>query len=160
MAAFPPERVTSLNDLGNWPRLRLVLLEALRLYPPVPIIVREPIEDDVIMAEPIRRGIQVYVVPWVLHRHRKHWQHPTAFMPDRFAGLSSPWTSGGAYLPFGAGPRICLGAAFALAEAQIILATVLHRYTIAVEDEGPVLPVGRLTILPSYNPMFRVERAP
>ena len=160
VAAFPPERVTSLNDLGNWPRLRLVLLEALRLYPPVPIIVREPIEDDVIMAEPIRRGIQVYVVPWVLHRHRKHWQHPTAFMPDRFAGLSSPWTSGGAYLPFGAGPRICLGAAFALAEAQIILATVLHRYTIAVEDEGPVLPVGRLTILPSYNPMFRVERAP
>ena len=135
VAAFPPERVTSLNDLGNWPRLRLMLLEALRLYPPVPIIVREPIEDDVIMGEPIRRGIQVYVVPWVLHRHRKHWQHPTAFMPDRFAGLSLTMDLRRRYLPFGAGPRICLGAAFALAEAQIILATVLHRYTIAVEDE-------------------------
>ena len=160
VAAFPPERVTTLEDLGHWPRLRLVLLEALRLYPPVPILIREPIEDDVIIGEPVRRGVAVYVVPWVLHRHRKHWQHPTAFIPDRFAGQSSPWTSGGAYVPFGAGPRICIGAVFALAEAQIMLATVLHRHTLAIEGKRPVLPVGRLTILPSYAPMFRVERAP
>jgi cytochrome P450 len=90
-ATFPPERVATLDDLGDWPRLRLVLLEALRLYPPVPILVREPITDVVKMGEPVRRGVQVYVAPWVLHRHRKHWQHPTAFMPDRFAGQSSPW---------------------------------------------------------------------
>ncbi|WP_298261080.1 cytochrome P450 [Bradyrhizobium sp.] len=160
IASFPPERVTTLDDLGHWPRLRLVLLEALRLYPPVPIMIREPVEDDVIMGEPVRRGTQVYVAPWVLHRHRKHWQHPTAFMPDRFAGKPSPWTAGGAYLPFGAGPRICIGAVFALAEAQIMLATLLQRYTIATESKRPVMPVGRLTILPSYAPMFRVERAP
>lgn len=160
VAAFPPERVATLGDLSHWPRLRLVLLETLRLYPPVPILVREPIEDDVIMGEPVRRGVQVYVVPWVLHRHRKHWQHPTAFIPDRFAGQSSPWTSGGAYLPFGAGPRICIGAAFALAEAQIMLATLLQRYALAIESNRPVMPVGRLTIQPSYAPMFRLERAP
>lgn len=160
VAAFPPERVATLGDLSHWPRLRLVLLETLRLYPPVPILVREPIEDDVIMGEPVRRGVQVYVVPWVLHRHRKHWQHPTAFIPDRFAGQSSPWTSGGAYLPFGAGPRICIGATFALAEAQIMLATLLQRYALAIESNRPVMPVGRLTIQPSYAPMFRLERAP
>jgi cytochrome P450 len=158
VAAFPPERVATLDDLGHWPRLRLVLLEALRLYPPVPIMAREPIEDDVIMGEPVRRGVQVYVAPWVLHRHRRHWQHPTAFMPDRFAGQSSPWTSGGAYLPFGAGPRICIGAVFALAEAQIMLATVLQRYTLAIESKRPVMPVGRLTIQPSHAPMFKLER--
>jgi cytochrome P450 len=156
--AFPPERVTCLEDLGQWPRLRLVLLEALRLYPPAPILVREPIDVDVIMGEPIRHGIQVYVVPWVLHRHRRHWQHPTAFMPDRFAGQSSPWTSNGAYLPFGAGPRICIGAAFALAEAQIMLATILERHTLAIEGKRPVMPVGRLTILPDHTPVFRLER--
>jgi cytochrome P450 len=160
VAAFPPERVTTLDDLGHWPRLRLVLLEALRLYPPVPILVREPVEDDVIMGEPVRRGVQVYVAPWVLHRHRRHWQHPTAFMPDRFAGQSSPWTSGGAYLPFGAGPRICIGAAFALSEAQIMLATVLQHYTIAIESKRPVMPVARLSLQPSYAPMFKVERVP
>ncbi len=159
VADFPPERVATLDDLSHWPRLRLVLLEALRLYPAAPILVREPIEDDVIMGEPVRRGVQVYIAPWVLHRHRKHWQHPTAFIPDRFAGQSSPWTSGSAYLPFGAGPRICIGAVFALAEAQIMLATVLQRYTLAIENKRPVMPVGRLTIQPSYAPMFRLERA-
>jgi cytochrome P450 len=160
VAAFPPERVATLDDLGHWPRLRLVLLEALRLYPPVPILVREPIKDDLIMGEPVRRGVQVYVAPWVLHRHRKHWKHPTAFMPDRFAGQPSPWTSGGAYLPFGVGPRICIGAAFALSEAQIMLATVLQRYTLSIESKRPVMPVGRLTIQPSHAPMFKIERTP
>jgi cytochrome P450 len=159
VAAFPPERVTGLDDLNHWPRLRLVLLEAMRLYPPAPILVREPVEDDLILGEQVRRGVQVYIAPWVLHRHRKYWQHPTAFMPDRFAGQSSPWTSGGAYMPVGAGPRICIGAAFALFEAQIVLATILHRFTFAIEDERPVLPVGRLTIQPSYAPMFRLEKA-
>jgi cytochrome P450 len=158
VAAFPPEQVTTLDELGHWPRLRLVLLEALRLYPPFPLLVREPVEDDEIMGEPVRPGIQVYVAPWLLHRHRRHWQHPTAFMPDRFAGQSSPWTSG-AYLPFGAGPRICIGAVFALSEAQIMLATLLRRYTVATESKRPVMPVGRLTILPSYTPIFRLERA-
>ena len=120
---------------------------------------REPIEDDVIMGEPVRRGVQVYIAPWVLHRHRKHWQHPTAFMPDRFAGQSSPWTSGGAYLP----SALVLASASArssrVAEAQIMLATMLQRYTLAIESKRPVMPVGRLTILPSYAPMFRLERA-
>jgi cytochrome P450 len=102
--------------------------------------------------------VQVYIVPWVLHRHRKQWEHPTAFLPDRFSGQSAPWASGGAYLPFGAGPRICIGAVFALAEAQIILATVLQRYAISTVDTRPVLPVGRLTIQPSHEPRFALER--
>jgi len=159
VVAFPPERVSSLDDLNRWPRLRLVLLEALRLYPPVPILVREPLADDVIMGEPVRRGIRVYVVPFVLHRHRKHWQHPTAFMPDRFAGQPSPFTAGGAYLPFGAGPRICIGAALALCEAQIILATLLHRHTLAIASRRPVLPVARVSLQPDHAPMFELERA-
>ncbi len=158
VTAFPPERITTLDDLEHWPRLRLVLLEALRLYPPVPLLVREPLEDDTILGEPVKRGVQVYVVPWVLHRHRKHWHNPTAFIPDRFASQVSPWTSGGAYLPFGSGPRICIGAVFALAEAQIMLATLLRRYTLAIESKKPVMPVGRLTIQPNYSPMFRLGR--
>ncbi len=156
--AFPPENIATLDDLGHWPRLRRVLLEALRLYPPVPLLVREPLADDTILGETVRRGTQVYVSPWVLHRHRKYWPSPTAFMPDRFADQASPWTSGGAYLPFGAGPRICIGAIFALAEAQIMLASVLQRYSLKLHSSEPVLPVGRLTIQPSYAPLFAVER--
>ena len=111
------------------------------------------------MGEPVRRGAQVYIAPWVLHRHRQHWQHPTAFMPDRFAGQTSPWTAGGAYLPFGAGPRICIGSVFAIAEAQIMLAAVLRRYRLTITDPRPVLPVGRLTTQPSHAPSFKLDTA-
>lgn len=158
VAAFPPERVSNLGDLDHWPRMRLVLLETLRLYPPVPLLVREAVEEDVIMGEPVGRGVQVYIAPWVLHRHRAHWENPTAFLPERFAGQTAPWTAGGAYLPFGAGPRICIGAAFALAEAQIILAKVLSRFQLSTADKTPVMPVGRLTIQPSFAPNFRLHR--
>lgn len=154
--AFPSERVRTLDDLNHWPRLRLVLLEALRLYPPVPLLIREPVADDVILGQPVRAGTQVYIAPWLLHRHRAHWQHPTAFMPDRFAGQPTPWTAGGAYLPFGAGPRICIGAVFALAEAQIMLASMLRSFSLSLHDQRPVLPVGRLTIQPSHAAMFRL----
>lgn len=156
VTAFPPEHVENLEDLAHWPRLRATLLEALRLYPPVPLLVREAIAADVILGEHVAPGTQVYIAPWVLHRHRKHWSNPTAFDPGRFDGQTTPWTSGGAYLPFGAGPRICIGAVFALAEAQIMLATLLRRHTLSTEDARPVLPVGRLTIQPSHSPAFRL----
>ena len=85
LAAFPPERVCNLDDLLNWPRLRQTLLEALRLYPPVAYIAREALADDVVAGEPVRPGTQIWISPWVMHRHRKFWDNPTAFMPDRFA---------------------------------------------------------------------------
>ncbi|MEQ8824021.1 MAG: cytochrome P450 [Filomicrobium sp.] len=154
----PPEQITSYEGFEAWPRLRNVLLEAMRLYPPVPIIVREPIEEDEILGEQVSPGVLIYIVPWVLHRHRKHWERPTEFLPERFEAQTTPWTSGGAYLPFGAGPRICIGAVFAMAEAQIILAKMLERYTISTSEVRPVLPVGRLTTQPSYAPSFTLEK--
>jgi len=159
LAAYPPERVSKLDDLLNWPRLRHTLLEALRLYPPVAYIAREAIADDVVAGERVRPGTQVWISPWVIHRHRKFWDRPTAFIPDRFTGKPAPWTSGGAFLPFGAGPRICIGATFAMAEAQILLAMLLSRFKISLDDPRPVLPVATVTTAPSHEPLFRLERA-
>ena len=158
VAAFSPERLSSIDDLANWPRLRMTILATLRLYPPVPHIVREPVADDEIMGEPVNVRSQICISPWVMHRHRKFWQQPTAFMPGRFAGKASPWTTIDAYLPFGAGPRICIGATFAVAEAHLMMATLLRRYRIIRADARPVLPVARVTIEPSFVPMFRLER--
>jgi cytochrome P450 len=158
VAAFLPERLSSLEDLANWPRLRMTLLETLRLYPPVAHLVRETVTDDEIVGEPVKARSQIWVSPWVMHRHRKFWQQPTAFIPERFTGKVSPWTTNGAYLPFGAGPRICIGAAFAMAEAHIIMATLLRHHRIIRIDSRPVLPVSRVTIEPSFTPMFRLER--
>jgi cytochrome P450 len=155
--AFPPERVAPLGDLQNWPRLRNALLETLRLYSPLPHILRDAIGPDKIGDEIVRSNTQIWISPWLMHRHRKFWDKPTAFIPDRFANKSAPWTQMPAYIPFGAGPRICIGLSFALAEAQVVMATLLSRYAISLPDTRPVLPIGRVTIEPSYEPLFRLD---
>lgn len=150
---FAPERVASLDDLENWPRLKRTLLEALRLYPPIPLLVREAVEPDEVGGESVAPRDLVWMSPWTLHRHRRHWQHPTAFMPDRFIDRPHPWTQG-AFMPFGGGPRICIGASFAMAEAQILLATLLSRYRVDLIDGRPVMPVGLVTTKPDHEPRF------
>ena len=158
ITAFPPDRISGLDDLQNWQRLRNVLLEALRLYPPAPHILRDAIGPDDICGESIGANTQVLMSPWVMHRHRRFWDRPTAFLPSRFAGKTAPWTQTPAYIPFGAGPRICIGSLFALSEAQIVVAQLLSRYRISLPDARPVLPVGRVTIEPSDEPLFRLDR--
>ena len=154
--AVSPERIATLEDLHHWPRLKQVLLEALRLYPPVPIIMRQVVTPDVLCGESLGKGCLVWISPWVMHRHTAYWDNPTAFIPDRFAGKAQPWISEPAYMPFGAGPRICIGASFALTEASIILASLLARFEISLESERPVMPVGGVTTAPDHEPWFRV----
>ena len=149
----PPEGAAQMDDLAKWPRLRQVLLETLRLYPPVAYLVRDAIEPDVVMGETVAPGARVWISPWVIHRHRKFWDHPLAFMPERFEGQTSPWTNG-PFMPFGVGPRLCIGAAFAMAEAEIMLATLISRYEFALTDTRPVLPVANVTMRPSREPNF------
>lgn len=157
IAAFPPDRAAKLDDIQHWPRLRQVLLETMRLYPPVPLIMRQATGPDVVCGEAIDKGCLIWISPWVLHRHNKFWDQPTAFVPGRFAGKATPWISEPAYLPFGAGPRICIGASFALAEASIVLATLLSRFEISLDDDRTVLPLGGVTTGSTVEPWFRVR---
>ncbi len=153
VTAFPPERVSSLQDLQNWPRLRCVLLEALRLYPPVPQLIRQALAPDEVLGERVAVGDLIWISPWTLQRHRDHWSAPSTFVPERFEGQSQPWANG-AFIPFGGGPRICIGASFALAEAQVLLASLMHSRCIGLIDNRPVMPIGRITNVPSYEPRF------
>jgi cytochrome P450 len=157
VTTFRPERIGGPDDLQNWRRLRNVLLEALRLYPPVPLIFRVANGPDEICGEKIGANTQVLISSWVMHRHRRFWDQPTAFLPDRFAGKTAPWTQTPAFIPFGAGPRICIGLWFALLEAEMVMAQLLACYSISLPGARPVLPVGRVTIEPSYEPSFRLE---
>lgn len=153
--AFPAERVESLDDLKAWPFLRSVLFETLRLYPSAPLIAREAIAADEVLGCPVVPGCMVTISPWIMHRHRKLWDAPTAFRPERFLGQANPWGNE-AFIPFGAGPRVCIGAGFALAEAQIILASLLARFRIAMASERPVLPRASITLGPDHEPDFRL----
>ena len=152
-----PENAAAM--LPRMPRTRAVVSEALRLYPPAATMVRQAIADDRIGATDIPRGTVVFIAPWVLHRHRRLWREPDRFDPSRFLPDAPP-PPRFAYLPFGAGPRICIGAQFALAEAALVLAMLLQRFTLARETEEPVLPVSVVTTHPDHPPGFRLRARP
>ena len=99
------------------------------------------------------------ISPWIIHRHRKLWDRPEAFIPDRFEGKEREYLAGGAYLPFGAGPRICIGASFALTEAAIMAATFLERFAVTLDDDRELEPMSVITTMPSFDPWFRIEDA-
>ena len=129
------------------PTTRAVVSEALRLYPPAFLITREPITRDVANRTLVPRGATVAISPWVLHRHSLLWEDPHAFDPERFMPGAPP-PARFAYLPFGAGPRICVAAQFAMAEAVLVLAKLVGSLEIHSEDAAGIRPVGRVTTQP------------
>ena len=140
------------------PRLaftRAVVSEALRLYPPAFVIVREAVGADRYGGVSIPPRSLVLMSPWVLHRHRKLWQDPDAFDPGRFLDDAVP-PPRFAYLPFGAGPRVCVGAQFAMAEATLVLAMMIRRFRISLADTRPVLPMAVVTTQPDHPAGFRL----
>ena len=145
--------------LPRMPRTRAVVSEALRLYPPAATIVRQAMADDRAGEIAIRRGTVVFVAPWVLHRHRRLWHEPDRFDPSRFLPDAPP-PPRFAYLPFGAGPRICIGAQFALAEAALVLAMLIQRFTVTRATAEPVVPVSVVTTHPDHPPTFRLRARP
>lgn len=134
-----------------------VVQEAMRLYPPAPLIPRIASEDVTLGGETIAKGTPVYVPVYAVHRHTQIWQRPEAFDPDRFAPESARALHRGAYLPFGAGPRICIGAAFAMAEAVAILATLVRAVRFVPLAGHQPLPTIRLTLRPDGGMPMRVE---
>ncbi|MCB8821322.1 cytochrome P450 [Microvirga rosea] len=127
---------------------RAVLDETLRLYPPAPYLSRAAIKDDKIGSLDIPAGSVVTVAPYVLHRHRRLWDEPDAFNPERFMPEKRDRIDRFAYLPFGAGPRVCIGASFALQEATIVLASIVRAVRLDLVDGHEVKPLHRITLRP------------
>jgi len=144
--------------LDAMPYTRAVFEEALRLYPPAPSINREPIADDEYKGLKIPRKAQVLVMPWTVHRHRKLWDRPNAFMPERFHPENRDKIDRYQYLPFGAGPRVCIGMSFAMQEAIIALAILLSRFRFDTVAETKPWPVQKLTTQPQGGLPMRVTR--
>ena len=137
---------------------RAVIDEANRLYPPIAAISRAALAPDELAGEPIRRGTMVVIAPYVLHRHRALWADPDAFDPNRFLDGARERIDRFAYLPFGVGPRICIGATFALQEASIVVATVMRHFTLELAPGHAVWPVHRVTVRPSGGLPMMVRR--
>jgi len=141
------------------PRLvytRAVVQEALRLYPPAFTIVRLANYGDDAGGIKVPAGAIVFIAPWALHRHRRLWSQPEVFDPARFLP-GAPVPDRFAYLPFGIGPRVCIGAQFALTGATLVVATMIKAFRIERADDEPVMPVGIVTTQPGHSPLFQLR---
>lgn len=138
--------------------VRNVFKETLRLYPPITFIPRVAAEAAQIGRHRVKRGAMLMIAPWTIHRHQRYWQRPNVFDPDRFSAEREHELIPGAYLPFGLGPRVCVGAGFAQLEASLILARLCRRYDFKLIDAADVRPVARLTTRPARQLMCHVQR--
>jgi unspecific monooxygenase len=119
------------------------------------VVARAANAPDTIAGRKVRKDDIIMIAPWILHRHEKLWHDPNAFIPQRFMPPAAP-PDRFAYLPFGAGPRVCIGAHFALTEATLALARLIRAFRIELLDKAPVMPVGVVTTQPDRSPLFAV----
>jgi len=148
-------RTTTAADVPNLPYTRQVIDETLRLYPPAAFLSRTALGPDELCGREVRKGDTVILPIYALHRNALLWDNPDAFDPDRFADPKA--IDRYANLPFGDGPRICIGASFAVQESVIILATLLSRFRFSLIDGRAPKPVMILTLRPEGGVWLKVE---
>ncbi len=154
----PAGRAPSWADYPALTRSRAVVDETLRLYPPAWVITRRAVEDDVLAGVPVPAGALIIISTFALHRHRGAWPVPERFDPVRFTTGRLGTEQRQSYIPFGAGPRLCIGRDFALVEATLMLARITQRYVLRCEATPQ--PHALVTIRPRGGLRMRLERRP
>jgi cytochrome P450 len=153
----------SLEDVGKLDVCERVVSESMRLYPPAWEFEREPIVDDVVLGYRIPKGTIVMIAPITLHRHPDLWEEPARFDPDRWLPEHAARRPRYAYLPFGDGPRICIGKAFAMMESKLMVAMMARDARLELEPGAHIAPVASITLRPAggvpmrYWPSRRAE---
>jgi cytochrome P450 len=154
-------RVPTVDDLPNLAYTRMVIEEAMRIYPPAPgISIRQAKEADEVSGFKVWPGLQILISPWILHRHRRLWDEPERFDPTRFSKEASDKRARFSYLPFGGGPRVCIGAALAMTEATLILAVLAQKFRLRLKEPQEVKLQTRITLRPKNKLMTILERRP
>lgn len=136
----------SFGDLSKLRLTRDVFRETLRLYPPVPMMVRQNVKPETFRARLVRKGAQIVISPWHLHRHTRFWDNPDGFDPARWQTDAGRESARAAYIPFSSGPRVCTGAGFAMVEGVVLLALLVRAYRFDLIPDRPAMPVAHLTV--------------
>jgi cytochrome P450 len=152
--ALSPE--SAADDIGRLVYTKAVLSEGMRLYPAAFMIARQALADDVVAGIKVPAGSMVMISPWILHRHAANWKNPELFDPGRFLPGAAP-PDRMSYLPFAVGPRVCIGAQFAMSEMTLMIASLVKAFRFSLDGDRPVLPVCVATTRPDHRPNFRVE---
>lgn len=151
------DRLPTVADLRALAYTRAVFDEVLRLYPPAWLITRRALEDDTIGGQTIPAGAIIIMSPYVMHRHPAYWSNPAGFDPAHFQPEIASQRPRFAYIPFGGGPRLCIGDNFALMEGPLILATVAQRYRLNLVPSHPVKMDALVTLRPRHGLLMTAE---
>lgn len=153
-------RAPTLADLDALPYTEQVIKESMRLYPPVYMVARQATEDTEIGGHRVPKGSEVVLWIYMTHRDPRWFADHAAFRPERFAPEAEAALPKLAWLPFGAGPRACIGRAFAMVEARLLLAVMAQRHRLSLEPGHPVEVLPRVTLVPKHGMRMRVHRRP
>jgi len=151
------DRPATAEDLEKAPYLAQILDESMRLYPPVGLLARTAVDNDILAGRQVHKGDMVFLAIYALHRHEMWWDDPNGFDPDNFTAEKVKTRHRYLHVPFGAGPRVCVGANFAMMQAQIILTTLLARYRFLPSDRPPPVPVMNMTVRPEGGVWLKSE---
>ena len=147
LAGRPP----GIEDVPKLSYTRMVIEETMRLFPPVHTLLRRALADDEVCGHRVRKGSQVFIMPLVIHRHRRLWDDPDRYDPQRFSSEQAKSRHPFAYIPFGGGPRICLGANLAMVEAILVLAGISQHYRLHPTPGQPIELLTSVTTRPRYG---------
>ena len=150
-------RAPTLADLPNLPWTEMVIKESMRLYPPAWGFGRRAIVDVEIDGFHLPKDCEVYLSPYHMHRHPALWPDPERFDPERFSPEREAAIPRMAYLPFSTGPRVCIGSAFAMMEARLLLAALARRWQLRLLSDQPIQPEPMITLRPSEGLRMRVQ---
>jgi cytochrome P450 len=154
------DRSPTADDLPQLVYVRKVIDEAMRLYPPLPVMPRTAAADDLVCGRRVPRKSVVVVMPWVVHRHRKLWQNPDVFDPERFAPEAVAARSRYAYLPFSVGPHVCIGATLAIIEILITVAVLARRFRFRLVPGQRIEPIAWTSLRPGRGISMTIEPRP
>lgn len=158
---FLQGRAPGYEDIGQLKYMRMVIDETMRLYPPVWVLSRSAVRDDQIGGFHVPAGSEILIFPYITHRHPKWWPEPDRFMPERFAPENAASRVKFSYLPFGAGPRACVGLNFAMTEVQVVLAMLMQRFHVELAaDPASVLPDPSVTLRPRPGLHVKLSNSP
>lgn len=144
-------RSPTMEDLPKLRYTNMVVKESMRFYPPVALLGREAAKDCEIGGYHVPEGCLIMISQWVMHRNPRYFEDPEVFKPERWANDLEKQLPRGVYIPFGDGPRICIGKGFALMEAVLLLATISQRFQLTVEPDFPIVPQPSITLRPEHG---------
>ena len=151
------DRPLSVSDLEALPYLEMVVKECMRFLPSVWAFMREPVEDIQVGEHMLERGAHILICPYLTHHDARWFEDPSAFRPERFEPTKEKALPKGAYVPFSAGPRVCLGKAFAMMEAKLVLGTMLQRVRPRVAEGYQLELLAQLSLRPKNGLPAAVE---